>query len=255
MKATCDIIRDLLPLYKDGVCSDESKKAVNEHLENCENCKAEFDLMNTEILSDGTEIKKDSVLNAAVFARKKIKSKAFIKGCVIAVSVIAFLALAAVGSYCGYHYFNSIDVEDERTMFNMADEYVDKNNVRSIDTVKKGDYLAVFYDVDIETDVLLILERDKLFKERWSVEGVTYRIISGEIGCWCVGQNGEAILVYAGRNLPEEGAYYQFYNSGGIHIFPIENNKVLDIFIFADTYDITSSPYLLDKDKNIIKVY
>ena len=39
MKKNCNIIRDLLPLYLDDVCSEESKKIVEEHLENCEECK------------------------------------------------------------------------------------------------------------------------------------------------------------------------------------------------------------------------
>ena len=32
---TCDIIEDLLPLYHDNVCSNDSKIIVEEHLKNC----------------------------------------------------------------------------------------------------------------------------------------------------------------------------------------------------------------------------
>lgn len=35
----CDLIQDLLPLYQDRVCSDSSKKVVEEHLEECPNCR------------------------------------------------------------------------------------------------------------------------------------------------------------------------------------------------------------------------
>ncbi len=35
----CDIINDLLPLYIDECCSEESSKEVENHLENCEKCK------------------------------------------------------------------------------------------------------------------------------------------------------------------------------------------------------------------------
>ena len=35
----CNIIRDLLPLYHDGACSEESCRAVEEHLKNCEDCR------------------------------------------------------------------------------------------------------------------------------------------------------------------------------------------------------------------------
>ncbi len=39
MKYICDVIRDLLPLYQDQVCSAESTRVVREHLEECEECR------------------------------------------------------------------------------------------------------------------------------------------------------------------------------------------------------------------------
>ena len=38
MKISCEIIEDLLPLYIDEVCSEESKKTVDEHLAECSKC-------------------------------------------------------------------------------------------------------------------------------------------------------------------------------------------------------------------------
>ncbi len=35
----CDIIRDLLPLYHDGVCSEESRRLAEEHLAGCAACR------------------------------------------------------------------------------------------------------------------------------------------------------------------------------------------------------------------------
>ena len=39
----CDIIKDLIPLYIDECCSDESSKIVDEHIENCASCKRLMD--------------------------------------------------------------------------------------------------------------------------------------------------------------------------------------------------------------------
>lgn len=39
MKKNCEIVKDLLPLYLDEVCSEESKKLVEEHLKECNDCK------------------------------------------------------------------------------------------------------------------------------------------------------------------------------------------------------------------------
>lgn len=36
---TCEVVQDLLPLYVDGCCSEQSKKIVEEHLEECEECR------------------------------------------------------------------------------------------------------------------------------------------------------------------------------------------------------------------------
>lgn len=45
----CTLIRDLLPLYKDNAVSGESKEIISAHLENCEECKTEFDALETAI--------------------------------------------------------------------------------------------------------------------------------------------------------------------------------------------------------------
>lgn len=39
MKWNCELIQDLLPLYEEDLCSPTSRKAVQEHLEECEHCR------------------------------------------------------------------------------------------------------------------------------------------------------------------------------------------------------------------------
>ncbi len=49
MKINCDIIRDLLPLYCDEFCSESSKKLVEEHLSNCNECRTETEKMKANL--------------------------------------------------------------------------------------------------------------------------------------------------------------------------------------------------------------
>ena len=35
----CEIIRDLIPLYLDKVCSEDSRKLVEDHLSECSECR------------------------------------------------------------------------------------------------------------------------------------------------------------------------------------------------------------------------
>ena len=39
MKLDCELIQDLLPLYAEGLCSLASRRAVEEHLPECEHCR------------------------------------------------------------------------------------------------------------------------------------------------------------------------------------------------------------------------
>lgn len=49
MKLPCEMIRDLLPLYHDGVCSPVTKALVTEHLKDCPDCANAMQVLKTEI--------------------------------------------------------------------------------------------------------------------------------------------------------------------------------------------------------------
>ena len=43
MKISCNIIRDLLPLYAEDLASEDTRLLVEEHLCDCETCSWELD--------------------------------------------------------------------------------------------------------------------------------------------------------------------------------------------------------------------
>ena len=47
----CEIIRDLIPLYLDKVCSEDSRKLVEEHLAECSECRKYMKELETELES------------------------------------------------------------------------------------------------------------------------------------------------------------------------------------------------------------
>lgn len=67
---TCEVIKDLLPLYYDGVCSSDSSDLITEHLKKCKDCQELFSKMvqaeqicNT-LFSKTIEMKKASILQS-----------------------------------------------------------------------------------------------------------------------------------------------------------------------------------------------
>ena len=45
MKLNCEVIRDLLPLYAEHIASPASTALVEEHLQECDACRAELEQM------------------------------------------------------------------------------------------------------------------------------------------------------------------------------------------------------------------
>lgn len=63
MKIPCNTILDLIPLVKDGVASEDSTSIVQEHIKNCQDCKAEFDLFETNNIEKPT-VKDEKIISA-----------------------------------------------------------------------------------------------------------------------------------------------------------------------------------------------
>lgn len=80
MNKHCEVIRDLLPLYADDVCSTASKNIIEEHLRECPECSAMLEkLRNHEIEEDLTEEKEQVISRQA----KQFKRRSTTVGSVI----------------------------------------------------------------------------------------------------------------------------------------------------------------------------
>lgn len=100
MKTPCNVIRDLLPLYQDGVCSPESCQLVAEHLEECDTCRVEWERMHAPLPTDHPHVEERTVVEAASSAWKRGRRGAFRKGFVIAaVLVVAVSAVIGIWVY------------------------------------------------------------------------------------------------------------------------------------------------------------
>ncbi|MEE0061664.1 MAG: zf-HC2 domain-containing protein [Acutalibacteraceae bacterium] len=88
----CDIVRDLLPLYHDGVVSDTTKLAVEEHMDSCTSCKQEYDELlvdlPVEYSESNTKNKFKTMMSKQKIKRISILITSVILSCVLVVSII-----------------------------------------------------------------------------------------------------------------------------------------------------------------------
>ena len=62
MKYSCDMVRDLLPLYYDNACSEQSGEIVREHLDECPSCRDVLARMQDSKYDDCLEEERESVI-------------------------------------------------------------------------------------------------------------------------------------------------------------------------------------------------
>lgn len=79
VKISCEIIKDLLPLYSDGVCSPESRQAVDEHLSGCPECRAIYKQLNRNEIDRALSVETETVVAKQ---KKLFRRKSFIVGTV-----------------------------------------------------------------------------------------------------------------------------------------------------------------------------
>ena len=81
MKTDCNVIRDLLPLYADEVCSSESRELVDEHLAECTACTEELARIRENEIENHLAAEREDVIS---HQKKKFGRRSAAVGSVIA---------------------------------------------------------------------------------------------------------------------------------------------------------------------------
>ena len=92
MKYDCDLISDLLPLYKDDICSPSSKKIVEEHLAECPSCKKLFaDMSDITIDEEIVQERNEVIKTQAKFFKRKSAFAGSIIGLIFSIPILVCL--------------------------------------------------------------------------------------------------------------------------------------------------------------------
>ena len=137
-KKICEIIQDLLPLYKDEICGKETKAFVEEHLNECEECKAKLGQINNEEIV--SVIKEDAGEMFRKYFRKKKRNKI-----ILSVIFLLVLIIMAVGILAYREKINEV-----------SEFYNQRSKVGSLASVQaKNDFNDLSYNYAVES-----VERD-----------------------------------------------------------------------------------------------
>lgn len=156
MKINCEIIRDLLPLYCDGVCSEASKAAVEEHIGECGLCNSVYQNLSKDTDIPVIDTKEEETKVKFI---KDVKNRMKIKKIIIAVVSVA----ASIGIIFGIYTLCELPmwaIEYSEDAFTVA-EYGD------------GSMVAIKYN-----------GRD--YAKFEGIGNITITVDGEEIECYCV---------------------------------------------------------------------
>ncbi|MCL2376734.1 MAG: zf-HC2 domain-containing protein [Defluviitaleaceae bacterium] len=99
MNISCDVIKDLLPLYHDDVCNESSRKIVEDHLADCAACRAMLEKIKDNPLDERIRKERENVIkHHAQAVRKKSLTVGASIALVLAIPVLVSLIVnLAVG--------------------------------------------------------------------------------------------------------------------------------------------------------------
>ena len=176
------------------------------------------------------------------------------------------IAAIGVGTWLAAHYLGSVPETDLEGLERQAAAYLgrfqdagedgfDYDALEIVETERRGDYLAALCSDGQGNWCMCVFDRDDVFSDRWMANGGKSSMTTGKLSSWNFGNPREAVIIFCGGDLPEEAVWYTFQNSGITYTCPIENGRVLDVFVLPDTGDISSYPEeVLDQDGNPLDV-
>lgn len=96
----CNIIRDILPLYIDGVCSEDSTNLIKEHIADCRECASFLKELQGNEEESELIIQKDEVLKkqARYFRRRTTAVGAVIAGILLVPVIVCLIVNLCVGA-------------------------------------------------------------------------------------------------------------------------------------------------------------
>ena len=144
----CNIIKDLLPSYIDGICSDETIKLVEDHIKHCGECKIWLNGMQQK--TKHVQLMPEDV-EKAITPFKKINRKRRIQ---VFIAIVITFMMTIVGYYIVQDVgaVNQVFFPKEMGVVNMT------NDMEEWESVKFNDkdfiiFDSIFWDKEIINDV------------------------------------------------------------------------------------------------------
>lgn len=182
MKIDCDIIKDLLPLYVEGLASEKSKAAVEEHLEECEDCKKIYrEMKKPEPKVHYDREPAESFRKYVKKEKRKLGIKTAVVTAAIIIAVVAVRVLLLGGAF-GFLMWDSANAKVlEDTDVSHYSRYMGENAEEEY--VRKWDMDESIFPEEI-TDEMQVKDYKMVYYNPWDAQFLSYLVVEYDEGTY-----------------------------------------------------------------------
>ena len=177
VKIPCEIIRDLLPLYQDDICSEKSRTAIEEHIKECESCRKYLKKMEGEIPieTDRIESTDEEWKGFREFSEKVSRklNRRIVMACGVVFLICMMLTVALYSDAFQSYHLSKIAAEDIKA----EEVYQLKDGRLYIHVQSKRRITGLSYpQTDMDTDTNTVAGKDAVEAVREPKNTVAYEI-------------------------------------------------------------------------------
>lgn len=213
MDVTCNVIEDLLPLYADGICSEDTKTIIEHHIAVCPECREKLEAMTAKLEKNEKKAEIDNPF-------KKVK-RHYLRLVTVTLLVCALIIVP----FGGVFYLKTNEIYNNG--YSWASMKME-NKLRKIGgLIKKGEYRKALDEFEPYYTDDYTVEEISVFKDQYAeiledyfldreIKAILYEPEDGEteegvIEMWF---GDEDTLIMPFKNLPDgKLRYYSFYSS------------------------------------------
>ncbi len=156
MNHPCNLIKDLLPLYHDDVCSSESREIVQQHLSECADCKSYYEELCIEeevpVIPNQADREQQKAASFQALRKKLVKKQ------ILSIALAVLLLAAATFSMIGFlkhsgrivEYQDNLSVSmvDNSLIGRLMGSRIERVKIKNVDIAMDGrEYTYLFFCV------------------------------------------------------------------------------------------------------------
>ena len=198
----CYIIIDLLPLYIDDVVSNETRRFVDEHLSDCEECRMKYIEMKRDLIIPTDKNIQVMEANRLKKYFQKLRRKQII-------GLIATILLTLISMICLYNFEFNIDISSATKLESAIEEYRfnDESEVNVLEYEKVDNRMFVLFENSTNPNEYGLAEMEKgifgkyRFLNCYNTQSGVYTAELQE------NSFNDYLLVYAAKDYPQISSY------------------------------------------------